>query len=114
MQGKTVLITGANQGIGKVSAIALGKLGARLVIVCRNRQKGRAAVTEIQQSGVRDVELIVGDMGSQADIRRVAEEYKAKNERLDVLLLSVGVDMEGDLDVVVAITYVAVDPEDAV
>ena len=91
MQGKTVLITGANQGIGKASAVALGKLGARLVIVCRNRQKGRAAVTEIQQSGVSDVELIVGDMSSQADIRRVADEFKARSDRLDVLLNNAGV-----------------------
>ncbi len=91
MQGKTVLITGANQGIGKASAVALGKLGARLVIVCRNRQKGRAAVTEIQQSGASDVELIVGDMSSQADIRRVADEFKARSDRLDVLLNNAGV-----------------------
>jgi NAD(P)-dependent dehydrogenase (short-subunit alcohol dehydrogenase family) len=91
MKGKTVLITGANQGIGKASAIALGKLGARLVIVCRNGQKGRAAVADIQQAGVSDVELIVGDMSSQADIRRVAGEFRAKNERLDVLLNNAGV-----------------------
>ena len=91
MKGKTVLITGANQGIGKASAIALGKLGARLVIVCRNGQKGRAAVADIQQAGVSDVELIVGDMSSRADIRRVAGEFRAKNERLDVLLNNAGV-----------------------
>ena len=46
MQGKTVLITGANQGIGKASAIALGKLGAKLVLVCRNADKARSAKEE--------------------------------------------------------------------
>jgi NAD(P)-dependent dehydrogenase (short-subunit alcohol dehydrogenase family) len=91
MQGKTVLITGANQGIGKASAIALGKLGAKLVLVCRNADKGRAAVADIQQEGARDVELMVGDMGSQADVRRVAGEFKAKHDRLDVLLNNAGV-----------------------
>jgi NAD(P)-dependent dehydrogenase (short-subunit alcohol dehydrogenase family) len=91
MHGKTVLITGANQGIGKASAVALGKLGARLVLVCRDGEKGRAAALDIQRSGVKDVELIVGNMGSQADVRRVADEFKAKHDRLDVLLNNAGV-----------------------
>ncbi len=91
MQGKTVLITGANQGIGKASASALGKLGARLVLVSRNAEKGRAAVADIEREGAKDVELIVGDMGSQADVRRVATEFKAKHDRLDVLLNNAGV-----------------------
>ncbi len=91
MQGKVVLITGANQGIGKASAIELGKLGARLVLVCRNGEKGRAAVADVRREGARDVELIVGDMSSQADVRRVAGEFKAKYDRLDVLLNNAGV-----------------------
>jgi NAD(P)-dependent dehydrogenase (short-subunit alcohol dehydrogenase family) len=91
MQGKTVLITGANQGVGKASAIALGKLGARLVLVCRSAEKGRAAIADIEREGAKDVELLVGDMGSQADVRRVAAEFKAKHDRLDVLLNNAGV-----------------------
>src|SRR5262245_44788177 len=91
MQGKTVLITGANQGIGKASAIALGKLGEKLVLVCRNRDKAREAIVEIEKAGAKDVELIVGDLGSQADIRRIAQEFKAKHDRLDVLLNNAGV-----------------------
>src|SRR5262245_60195162 len=81
MQGKTVLITGANQGIGKASAIALAKLGAKLVLVCRNREKAQEAIAEIEKAGAKDVELLIGDMGSQADIRRVAREFKAKHDR---------------------------------
>jgi NAD(P)-dependent dehydrogenase (short-subunit alcohol dehydrogenase family) len=91
MQGKTVLITGANQGIGKAAAMALGKAGAHLVLVCRNAEKARAAIADIERAGARDVELLVGDMGSQADIRRVAAEFKAKHSRLDVLLNNAGV-----------------------
>src|SRR5882672_11022054 len=91
MQGKTVLITGANQGIGKASAIALGKLGAKLVLVCRNADKGRSAISDIEREGAKGVELLVGDMGSQAAIRRVAAEFKAKHDRLDVLLNNAGV-----------------------
>jgi NAD(P)-dependent dehydrogenase (short-subunit alcohol dehydrogenase family) len=91
MHGKTVLITGANQGIGKVSAIELGKMGAKLILVCRNAEKAKAAVADIQKAGARDVDLHIGDMGSQADIRRVAAEVQAKHDRLDVLLNNAGV-----------------------
>jgi NAD(P)-dependent dehydrogenase (short-subunit alcohol dehydrogenase family) len=91
MQGKTVLITGANQGIGKASAIALGAMGAKLVLVCRNADKARAAIVDIEKAGAKDVELIVGDMASQADVRRIASEFKSKHDRLDVLLNNAGV-----------------------
>lgn len=90
MKGKTVLITGANQGIGKASAIALGKKGAKLVLVCRNAEKARAAIADIKEAGATDVSLIVGDMSSQADIRRIASEFKANHDRLDVLLNNAG------------------------
>lgn len=91
MKGKTVLITGANQGIGKASAIALGKEGAKLVLVCRNAEKARAAIADIKAAGASDVSLILGDMSSQADVRRVAAEFKANHDRLDVLLNNAGV-----------------------
>jgi NAD(P)-dependent dehydrogenase (short-subunit alcohol dehydrogenase family) len=90
MHGKTVIITGANQGIGKASAEALGKMGASLVLVCRNAEKARAAITDIERAGAKNVELVAGDMGSQADVRRVASEIKAKHPRIDVLLNNAG------------------------
>src|SRR5438874_11970896 len=91
MKGKTVLITGANQGIGKASAVALGKMGAKLILVCRNADKAKAAIADIEAAGATDVALVIGDMSSQADIRRVASEVKAKHDRLDVLLNNAGV-----------------------
>jgi NAD(P)-dependent dehydrogenase (short-subunit alcohol dehydrogenase family) len=92
MKGKTVLITGANQGIGKAAALALARRGARVVIVSRNADKGRAAVADIQAaSGPGNVELIVADLASQADVRRVAGEFKATHARLDVLINNAGV-----------------------
>jgi NAD(P)-dependent dehydrogenase (short-subunit alcohol dehydrogenase family) len=90
MHGKTVLITGANQGIGKASAEALGKMGAKLVLVCRSAEKAKAAIADIERAGAKDVELIVADMGSQTDVRRVAREFRAKHERLDVLMNNAG------------------------
>ncbi|HEY2516844.1 MAG TPA: SDR family oxidoreductase [Polyangiaceae bacterium] len=91
LSGKTILITGANQGIGKASALALGKMGAKLVLVCRSADKGREAVADLERGGVKGIELIVADMGKQADVRRAAAEFKAKHDRLDVLLNNAGV-----------------------
>jgi NAD(P)-dependent dehydrogenase (short-subunit alcohol dehydrogenase family) len=90
MHGKTVLITGANQGVGKQSAIELGKMGAKLILVCRSADKGKAAVADVQSAGAKDVELLVGDVGSQIDVRRLAAEVKAKHGKLDVLLNNAG------------------------
>ncbi len=92
LRGKTVLITGANQGIGKAAAIALRSLGADLVLVCRSPDKARAAVADIQAApGAGKVELLLGDLSVQADVRRVAAEFLATHTRLDVLLNNAGV-----------------------
>jgi NAD(P)-dependent dehydrogenase (short-subunit alcohol dehydrogenase family) len=93
MQGKTVLVTGANQGIGKATALALSRQGANVTIVSRNADKGRAAAADIDAaSGLRGgVELIVADLSSQAEVRRVAAEFKVRHTRLDVLVNNAGV-----------------------
>ena len=49
MTGKTCVVTGANSGIGKETALALAKMGARVVLVCRDQQKGEAAVADIRR-----------------------------------------------------------------
>jgi NAD(P)-dependent dehydrogenase (short-subunit alcohol dehydrogenase family) len=92
MNGKTVLVTGANQGIGKAAAVGLARLGARVTIVSRSAEKARAAVADIQAvSGAPRVDSIVADLSSQADVRRAAAEYKAGHDRLDVLVNNAGV-----------------------
>jgi NAD(P)-dependent dehydrogenase (short-subunit alcohol dehydrogenase family) len=92
MQGKTVLVTGANQGIGKATAIALARKGARVMMVARNADKGRAALAEVQNaSPQRDAELIVADLSSQAEVRRLAAEVRSRHPRLDVLVNNAGV-----------------------
>jgi NAD(P)-dependent dehydrogenase (short-subunit alcohol dehydrogenase family) len=92
MKGKTVLITGANQGLGRATALALADRGARVVLLARNAEKGRAAVAEIQAAtGSSDVELIVADLCSLAEVKRAAAEFKAKHDRLNVLINNAGV-----------------------
>jgi NAD(P)-dependent dehydrogenase (short-subunit alcohol dehydrogenase family) len=91
MQGKTVLVTGANQGIGKATAIALAAQGAHVVMVARNAEKGRAALAEVEAAGKAGAELIVADLSSQEQVRRVAVDFKARHDRLDVLVNNAGV-----------------------
>jgi NAD(P)-dependent dehydrogenase (short-subunit alcohol dehydrogenase family) len=91
MKGKTVVVTGANQGIGKVSALELAKLGADVVLVCRNEAKGRAAADEIRSLAPSStIELVVADLASLDEVRRAANEIKAAHPRIDVLLNNAG------------------------
>jgi len=92
--GKTCLITGANSGIGKVTARAIAAIGARVTIVCRNRERGDTALEEIRRSsGNPSVELMTCDFSSQSQIRRLAEEFISKHERLDLLINNAGLMM---------------------
>ena len=92
LAGKTALITGANSGIGKETALALARMKANLVIVCRDQQRGRAALEDIKsKSGNPSVELMICDLASQAQIRKLAQEFKQKHDRLDVLVNNAGV-----------------------
>ena len=92
MNGKICLITGASSGIGKATALGLAKLGATVVMVCRDAARGEAALSEIKQkSGNNSVNLLIADLSSQEAIRRLANEYKSKYQRLHVLTNNAGV-----------------------
>ena len=91
MASKTVLITGANSGIGKVAARELARMGATVVIVCRDKVKAEAALREVRPlSGNGHVEWILADLSSQAAIRALTRDFMAKYTRLDVLLNNAG------------------------
>lgn len=91
MQGKVCLITGATNGIGKATALALAQMGATVVIVGRNPAKCAAVVGEIQHlSGNDAVEALVADLSIMAEVRRVAEQFKAKYQKLHVLVNNAG------------------------
>jgi NAD(P)-dependent dehydrogenase (short-subunit alcohol dehydrogenase family) len=92
LAGKTLLITGANTGIGKETARALANRGARLYLACRSPDGGRRAVEEISaQTGNRDLELLSLDLGDLASVRRCAEDFLATGEPLHVLINNAGV-----------------------
>ena len=69
LEGRTCLVTGASSGIGEETALALARLGARVVLVCRSRERGersRAAIA--QRSGNDAVDLVRGDLASRGQI----------------------------------------------
>ncbi|PJF36888.1 MAG: short-chain dehydrogenase [Candidatus Thermofonsia Clade 1 bacterium] len=91
MTGKTVLITGATNGIGKEAARGLAKLGARVLIVGRNAQKCAETVAELQRStGNQAIEALTADLSAMAEVRRLADEVKARYPRLEVLINNAG------------------------
>src|SRR5580704_14692763 len=91
MIGKTCIVTGANSGIGRETALGLAWMGARVVMVCRNAEKGNAALEKIRrESGSSQVDLLIADMSSQASVRALAEQIRQKYPRLDVLVNNAG------------------------
>ena len=96
MGGKTALITGGTSGIGKATAVALAAMGADVVIVGRNPERGEAAVEDIRvQSHSESVELMLADLSVQAEVRRLAEEFQGRHDRLDVLANNAGLVQSG-------------------
>ncbi len=91
MQGRICLMTGGTNGIGKSTARALAGMGATVVIVGRNAAKAAQVVAEIRAAtGNQNVEALIADLSSQADIRRLAEAFKRKYAQLHVLLNNAG------------------------
>lgn len=88
---RTALVTGASSGLGKAVAQALAAAGVRVLLLARDRARGEAAQTElIEATGNRNVELLLADLASQADIRRLAAEVHARTDRLHYLVNNAG------------------------
>lgn len=84
---KTIIVTGANSGIGKAAAIQLARLGANVIMACRSLDRGQKALAEVRKaSGSNTVELMQVDMSSQKSICAFADQFKATHDRLDVLI----------------------------
>jgi NAD(P)-dependent dehydrogenase (short-subunit alcohol dehydrogenase family) len=84
---KTVIITGANSGIGKAAAIQLAQLNATVVLACRSLDRGAKALADVKSASRSEkVELMQVDLSSLASIRRFAENYQSRHDRLDVLI----------------------------
>jgi NAD(P)-dependent dehydrogenase (short-subunit alcohol dehydrogenase family) len=92
MTGKTCLVTGANSGIGKETALGLARMGAHVVLVCRNQQKGEQAMADIRRGARRspELDLLIADMSSFGSVRALAAQVLQRYERLDVLINNAG------------------------
>ena len=92
MQEKVCIVTGANSGIGKATALGLAQMGATVIMVCRDRAKGEEAQKEIKtKSGNDAVGLMLADLSSQESIRQLAENFQQHYEQLHVLINNAGV-----------------------
>ncbi len=92
LRGRVCLVTGANSGIGKATAMALAAMGASVVMACRDERKGRAAQEEISAAAANArVELMLVDLGSQAWIRAFAAAFRERHQRLHVLVNNAGI-----------------------
>jgi NAD(P)-dependent dehydrogenase (short-subunit alcohol dehydrogenase family) len=91
MEGKVVIVTGSNSGIGKKTAKALAGMGATVVMAVRNRERGETARAEVvQETGNESVTVMVCDLASGDSIKRFSEELRTRYDRLDVLINNAG------------------------
>jgi NAD(P)-dependent dehydrogenase (short-subunit alcohol dehydrogenase family) len=91
MQGKVVVITGATSGIGEVAAQRLAGMGARIVLVARDRTRGEAAVARLRSGGTSISHAIhYGDLSRISEMKRLAMEIAAAEPRIDVLINNAG------------------------
>ena len=89
MDGRRVVITGATSGIGRATALALGRLGANLLLVSRNRPRGTKLARRIAGSGVT-AEFIEADLSSQVQVRAAANHIRERWSSIDVLINNAG------------------------
>src|SRR6267143_594536 len=91
MKDKVVMITGANSGIGKAASLTLAKMGATVVMVARNAERGEAARSQImKESQNNSVDLMLADLSSLESVRQLGAEFEKKHSRLHVLINNAG------------------------
>lgn len=91
LMGAVCMVTGANSGIGKATAMHLARRGAAVVMVCRSAERGEAARADIRtETGSDAVDLLIADLSAQADIWDLVATFRAQYDRLDVLINNAG------------------------
>ncbi|MCV7432144.1 SDR family NAD(P)-dependent oxidoreductase [Mycolicibacterium bacteremicum] len=90
--GRTVIVTGANTGLGYETARVLAGRGAHVVIAVRDTAKGDAAANKIRSASPQaEVDVVALDLGSLASVRAAAEQLKSAHPRIDLLINNAGV-----------------------
>src|ERR1700741_857004 len=93
---KVVLITGGTSGIGKTTAIAFAKAGAKVVLSGRREAEGKAAVKEMEADGAA-ARFVRADVAIEADVKNLVEQTVAAFGRLDIAFNNAGVEWMGPL-----------------
>jgi NAD(P)-dependent dehydrogenase (short-subunit alcohol dehydrogenase family) len=94
LEGKTALITGSTDGVGRVVAQRLGKMGARVLVHGRDGARGERVVADIKAGGGA-AEFLTADLAALAQVRRLAEAVRRTTNRLDILINSAGIGSAG-------------------
>ena len=95
MKNKICLVTGATSGIGQVTARVLAQQGATVIIVGRNKEKCIQTTNNIREiTKNSSVEYILSDLSIQNDVRKLAEQFLSKYNKLDVLINNAGVSIQ--------------------
>jgi retinol dehydrogenase-12 len=90
MDGRVALVTGATNGIGRVTAREFARMGARTLIVARDPGRGEAAAREIREATGASAEVLVADLSSRDEVHRLAREIHDRTGRLDLLVNNAG------------------------
>ena len=93
-KGRTALITGATDGVGRVVARALAQQGWRVLVHGRDRPRGEALVREIERAG-GSAAFLAADLASLAEVRRLADAVKQQTDRLELLINNAGIGSVG-------------------
>ncbi len=91
LEGKLVVITGSNTGIGKETALELSKRGARILMLCRTMDKAEQAKEEIVKQTGGQVDVLKLDLSSLNSVRECAEKVLEREEKIDILVNNAGV-----------------------
>ena len=91
LENKVCLITGATNGIGEQSAKEINKMGAEIIFVARNEDKGNRLKEELYKDTGREATMILANLSSQNEVRGAAESFLAMEKPLDILLNNAGI-----------------------
>ncbi len=85
------IVTGGNSGMGKATVAAMADQGYTVIMLCRNKIRGEAALQELLVKKDRDIRMMLCDLGCMEDIRRFTDDFKRLYPRVDILINNAGV-----------------------